>query len=33
MIKYLQIDYMGRRKLWFAISGAVVLIGLVSLAT
>ena len=33
MIKYLQIDYMGRRKLWFAISGTVVLIGLVSLAT
>jgi SecD/SecF fusion protein len=33
MIKYLQIDYMGRRKLWFAISGTVVLVGLVSLAT
>jgi SecD/SecF fusion protein len=33
MIKYLQIDYMGRRKLWFAISGTVVVIGLVSLAT
>ncbi len=33
MIKYLQIDYMSRRKLWFAISGTVVLIGLVSLAT
>ncbi len=33
MIKYLQIDYMGRRKLWFAISGTVVLISLVSLAT
>ena len=33
MIKYLQIDYMGRRKLWFAISGVVILISIVSLAT
>jgi SecD/SecF fusion protein len=33
MIKYLQIDYMGKRRLWFAISGAVILISIVSLAT
>ena len=29
--KWLQIDFMGRRRLWFAISGAVVLISVVSL--
>jgi SecD/SecF fusion protein len=29
--KWLQIDFIGRRKLWFAMSGAVVLIGAVSL--
>jgi SecD/SecF fusion protein len=33
VIKYLRIDYMGRRRLWFAISGAIILIGIVSLAT
>jgi SecD/SecF fusion protein len=33
MIKYLQIDYMGKRRLWFAISGVVILISIVSLAT
>jgi SecD/SecF fusion protein len=30
--KWLQIDYMGRRNLWFAISGVVVLVSVVSLA-
>jgi SecD/SecF fusion protein len=30
-LKWLQIDYMGRRYLWFAISGAIIVIGLVSL--
>jgi SecD/SecF fusion protein len=30
-MKFLHIDYMGRKKLWFAISGAVILIGIVSL--
>jgi SecD/SecF fusion protein len=29
--KWLQIDFMGKRKLWFAISGAVILAGIVSL--
>jgi SecD/SecF fusion protein len=29
--KWLQIDFMGRRKLWFAISGAVIAAGLISL--
>jgi SecD/SecF fusion protein len=29
--KWLQIDFMGKRKLWFAISGIVILIGVVSL--
>jgi SecD/SecF fusion protein len=29
--KWLQLDYMGKRKLWFAISGAVVVAGLISL--
>ena len=29
--KWLQIDYMGRRNLWFAISGVVVLVSIVSL--
>ena len=33
MMKYLQIDYMRRRNLWFAISGVVVLISVISLAT
>ena len=33
MIKYLHIDYMGKRRLWFAISGVVILISVVSLAT
>ena len=33
MIKYLHIDYMGKRRLWFAISGVVILISIVSLAT
>jgi SecD/SecF fusion protein len=32
-VRYLQIDFMSRRKLWFAISGAVILISIVSLAT
>jgi SecD/SecF fusion protein len=32
-VKFLHIDYMRRRNLWFAISGAVILIGAVSLAT
>lgn len=32
-MKFLHIDYMRRRNLWFAISGAVILIGVVSLAT
>jgi SecD/SecF fusion protein len=31
--KWLQIDFMGKRKLWFAISGAVIIAGLVSLGT
>ncbi|MGH3053976.1 MAG: protein translocase subunit SecF, partial [Gaiellaceae bacterium] len=31
--KWLQIDFMGRRKLWFAISGAVIVAGLISLGT
>jgi len=30
--KWLQIDFMGRRKTWFAISGAIILAGVVSLA-
>jgi SecD/SecF fusion protein len=30
--KFLQIDFMGKRKTWFAISGAVVLAGVISLA-
>src|ERR1043166_10239358 len=29
--KWLQLNFMGRRKLWFAISGAIVIAGLVSL--
>jgi SecD/SecF fusion protein len=29
--KWLQIDFMGKRKLWFAISGAIILAGIVSL--
>ena len=29
--KWLQIDFMGRRKLWFAISGAIILAGVISL--
>ena len=29
--KWLQIDYMGKKKLWFAISGAVIVAGLISL--
>jgi SecD/SecF fusion protein len=29
--KWLQIDFMGRRKLWFALSGVVILAGMVSL--
>jgi SecD/SecF fusion protein len=33
VIKYLHIDYMGKRRLWFAISGVVILISVVSLAT
>jgi SecD/SecF fusion protein len=33
VIKYLQFDYMGKRRLWFAISGVVILISIVSLAT
>ena len=32
-MRFLQIDFMGRRKLWFAISGTVILISIVSLAT
>jgi SecD/SecF fusion protein len=32
-MRLLQIDFMRRRNLWFAISGAVILIGVVSLAT
>ncbi|MBW8741950.1 MAG: protein translocase subunit SecD, partial [Acidobacteria bacterium] len=31
--KWLQIDFMGKRKLWFAISGAIILAGVISLAT
>jgi SecD/SecF fusion protein len=31
-LKFLQIDFMGRRRLWFAISGVVILISVVSLA-
>jgi SecD/SecF fusion protein len=30
--KWLQIDFMGKRKLWFGISGAVILAGVISLA-
>jgi len=33
MMKYLQIDYMRHRKLWFSISGVVILISIISLAT
>jgi SecD/SecF fusion protein len=33
VIKYLHIDYMGKRRLWFAISGVVILISIISLAT
>jgi SecD/SecF fusion protein len=29
--KWLQIDFIGKRRLWFAISGAVILVGLISL--
>ena len=29
--KWLQIDFMGKRKLWFAISGAIIVAGLISL--
>jgi SecD/SecF fusion protein len=29
--KWLQIDFIGKRRLWFAISGAIVLVGLISL--
>ena len=29
--KWLQIDFMGRRKLWFAISGTIIIAGLISL--
>jgi SecD/SecF fusion protein len=32
-MRFLQIDFMRRRKLWFAISGTVILISIVSLAT
>jgi SecD/SecF fusion protein len=32
-MKHLYIDYMGKRRLWFAISGVVILISIVSLAT
>jgi SecD/SecF fusion protein len=32
-MRFLQIDFMRRRNLWFAISGTVILIGIVSLAT
>ncbi|HEX6952934.1 MAG TPA: protein translocase subunit SecF, partial [Gaiellaceae bacterium] len=31
--KWLQLDFMGRRKTWFAISGAIILAGVISLAT
>src|SRR5436190_207595 len=31
--KWLQIDFMGKRNLWFGISGAVILAGVISLAT
>jgi len=31
--KWLQIDFMGKRNLWFAISGAVILAGVISLST
>src|SRR6185312_10795350 len=31
--KWLQIDFMGRRKTWFTISGAIILAGVISLAT
>jgi SecD/SecF fusion protein len=31
--KWLQIDFMGKRKLWFAISGAIIIAGLISLGT
>ena len=31
--KWLQIDFMGKRNLWFAISGAIILAGVISLAT
>jgi SecD/SecF fusion protein len=31
--KWLQIDFMGRRKLWFGISAAIILAGVISLAT
>jgi SecD/SecF fusion protein len=30
-LQFLQIEYMGKRRLWFAISGVVILIGIVSL--
>jgi|tagenome__1003787_1003787.scaffolds.fasta_scaffold20891690_2 SecD/SecF fusion protein len=33
MMQRLHIDYMGKRRLWFAISGVVILISIVSLAT
>jgi SecD/SecF fusion protein len=33
IIKYLQIDYMGKRRLWFAISGVVIVVSVLSLAT
>ncbi len=32
-MKFLQIDYMRRRRLWFAISGVVIVVGVVSLFT
>src|SRR6185312_6164612 len=31
--KWLQIDFMGRRKLWFGISAAIIAAGVISLAT
>lgn len=31
--KWLQIDFMGKRNLWFGISGAIILAGVISLAT
>jgi SecD/SecF fusion protein len=31
--KWLQLDFMGKRRLWFAISGAVIIAGLISLGT